>query len=104
MGCAETVRYLNGFPGQFPVAASVPQCHLLSIDESSRSLTLYDTEGTYLSQCVLPDGKANGGGQSFVWIFGWAAHAIQIGAARSLPCSAFLSLYSGNQCIYEFVI
>lgn len=44
-----------------------PQCHLLAIDESSRSLTLYDAEGTYLSQCSLPEGKANGVGQSFVW-------------------------------------
>ena len=48
-----------------------PKRHLLAKDESQRNLTLYKTDGTFLSQCKLPENSEGFVGENFVWSGYW---------------------------------
>ena len=48
--------------------------HLLLIDPSGRNLTLYDSDGAYLSCCALPLRSDAAVGQDFVWSGYWEGY------------------------------
>ena len=51
-----------------------PRRHVLVTDPSGRSLTLYDTDGTFLSRCDLPRNSNAGVGTNFVWSGYWEGY------------------------------
>ena len=54
-----------------PVRLLSPRRHLLVMDASQRTLMLHDTEGEFLSQCVLPQSSHAAVGEDFVWSGYW---------------------------------
>ena len=51
-----------------------PRHHLLAMDSSCRNLTLFDPEGTFLSQCSLPQNSNAMTGDDFVWSGYWEGY------------------------------
>ena len=51
-----------------------PRKHLLMLDSSRRNLTLYDTSGTFLSYCSLPQNSHAFTGEDFVWSGYWEGY------------------------------
>ena len=51
-----------------------PRRHLLMKDVSGRNLTLYDTDGSFLSQCSLPQNSNAVVGADFVWSGYWEGY------------------------------
>ena len=54
-----------------PVRLLSPRRHLLVMDASQRTLMLHDTEGNFLSRCVLPQSSHASVGEDFVWSGYW---------------------------------
>ena len=48
-----------------------PRQHLLAADPSGRNLSLYETDGTFLSQCALPQSSNAVIGSDFIWSSAW---------------------------------
>ena len=51
-----------------------PRRHLLTADPSGRNLTLYETDGTFLSSCALPQNSNAVVGMDFVWSGYWEGY------------------------------
>ena len=51
-----------------------PRRHLLVADSSGRNLTLYETDGSFLSQCALPQNSNAVVGTDFVWSGYWEGY------------------------------
>ena len=51
-----------------------PRQHLLMADASGRNLTLYKTDGSFLSQCALPQNSNGIPGTDFVWSGYWQGY------------------------------
>lgn len=51
-----------------------PRRHLLMADPSGRNLTLYETDGSFLSQCALPPNSNAVVGTDFVWSGYWEGY------------------------------
>lgn len=51
-----------------------PRRHLLVADSSGRNLTLYETDGSFLSQCTLPQNSKAVVGTDFVWSGYWEGY------------------------------
>lgn len=51
-----------------------PRHHLLGLDPSQRELTLFDTDGTFLSKCSLPQNSHAVTGPDFVWSGYWQGY------------------------------
>ena len=51
-----------------------PRRHLLAADASGRNLTLYETDGSFLSQCSLPQNSNAVDGSDFVWSGYWEGY------------------------------
>lgn len=54
-----------------PVRLLSPRWHLLVMDASQRTLMLHDTEGNFLSRCILPQSSHAVVGEDFVWSGRW---------------------------------
>ena len=50
---------------------TLPRRHLLAMDPSRRDLTLYDTNGTFISGCSLPQNSHAITGSDFIWSGYW---------------------------------
>ena len=57
-----------------PVRLLSPRRHLLVADASGRNLTLYETDGSFLSQCALPQNSNGVVGMDFVWSGFWQGY------------------------------
>ena len=57
-----------------PVRLLFPKRHLLVTDPSGRNLTLYETDGTFLSCCSLPQNSNAMVGTNFVWSGYWEGY------------------------------
>ena len=51
-----------------------PRRHLLVTDPSGRNLTLYETDGSFLSSCALPQNNNAAVGTDFVWSGYWQGY------------------------------
>lgn len=51
-----------------------PKQHLLATDPSGRRLTLFETDGDFLSQCALPISSHNIVGKDFIWSGYWEGY------------------------------
>ena len=51
-----------------------PKQHLLATDPSGRTLTLFETDGNFLSQCTLPISSHNIVGKDFIWSGYWEGY------------------------------
>ena len=51
-----------------------PRQHLLAMDRSCRELTLYDTQGAFLSRCSLPQSSHAVTGSDFIWSGYWEGY------------------------------
>ena len=51
-----------------------PRRHLLTMDYSRRELSLYDTDGAFLSRCSLPQNSHAITGSDFVWSGYWSGY------------------------------
>ena len=51
-----------------------PRRHLLTMDYSRRELTIYDTDGAFLSRCSLPQNSHAITGSDFVWSGYWEGY------------------------------
>lgn len=58
----------------FTVRLLSPRRHLLVADASGRNLTLYETDGSFLSQCALPQNSNAFVGTDFVWSGYWEGY------------------------------
>ena len=57
-----------------PARLLSPRRHLLAADSSSRNLNLYETDGTFLSGCSLPQNSNAVVGTDFVWSGYWEGY------------------------------
>ena len=57
-----------------PVRLLSPKRHLLATDLSGRNLTLFDSDGSFLSQCFLPVSSHAVVGSDFVWSGYWEGY------------------------------
>ena len=58
----------------FTVRLLSPRRHLLAADSSGRNLSLYETDGSFLSQCALPQNSNAVVGTDFVWSGYWQGY------------------------------
>ena len=57
-----------------PVRLLTPRRHLLVTDPSARNLSLYSTDGAFLSQCSLPQNSNAFVGADFIWSGYWSGY------------------------------
>ena len=62
----------------------LPRCHLVTLDGNSQGLTLYTTDGSFVSRCSIPDERAMYFGSSVVWSDTWDGYfLLGVGHDRS---------------------
>ena len=59
---------------EFDVRLTAPRHHLLAQDNSRRHLTLFDTDGAFLTECSLPDYSDAITGLDFIWSGYWEGY------------------------------
>lgn len=52
----------------------LPQCHLLAVKENGLGMSVYGTDGSFISKCEVPEGQALYVGSSIVWSELWGGY------------------------------